>query len=99
MRQPWLNTDVPRQGGGRKQRRALLRAELPTQGEVLLPIRHIRVLYALDDIGASSLYERATTSMVMEGHEYVLPQRLLRQYNAQGTQEFLKRMAPRRHYL
>src|SRR5712691_7825630 len=88
MRQPWLNTDVPRQGGGRKQRRSLLRAELPTHGEVLLPVRHIRVLYALDDNGASSLYERATTSMVMEAHEYVLPQRLLRQFNAQRTQDF-----------
>src|SRR5438132_840116 len=56
MRQPWLSTAVPRQGGGSKERRALLRAELPMHGEALLPIRHIRVLYALDDSGGSSLY-------------------------------------------
>jgi hypothetical protein len=99
VRQPWLNTAVPRQGGGTKHRRVLLRAELPAHGEVLLPVRHLRVLYALDDRGASSLYARATTSMVMEAHEYVLPQRLLGQFNAQKTQEFLKRLAPRRQYV
>jgi hypothetical protein len=59
----------------------------------------MRVLYALDDHGHSSLYQRATMSMVMEAHEFVLPQRLLDQYTAQQTQEFLKRLAPRRQYV
>jgi hypothetical protein len=99
MRQPWLNLEISRQGGGMQARRGLLGAALPASGEVLLPVRHLRVLYALDDQGAGSLYGRATTSLVMEAHEYLMPQRILRQWNAQRTQEFLKRMAPRRQYL
>ena len=99
MRQPWLDAEVTRQGGGTRTRRVLLGRDLSEHGVVSLPVRHLRVLYALDDSGATSLYVRATRSMVMEGHEYVLPQRLLGQYNAQNTQGFLKRMAPRRQYL
>ena len=55
-------------------------------------------VYALDDAGARSLYERATRSLVLEAHEYVLPQRFLQQWTAPEMQEFLKRMAPRRQY-
>lgn len=99
MRQPWLNKEVTRQRGWLQTRRILLRADLSSQGDVTLPVRHLRVLYSLDDAGKNSIYERATTSMVMEAHEYLLLQRLLQQFTAQQTQDFLKRMAPRRQYV
>lgn len=98
MMQPWLDHEVPRQGGAVRMRRQLLASELPASGVVRRPVRHVRVLYALDDTGARSLYARATREIVLEAHEYMLPQRILQQWTAPEMQEFLKRMAPRRQY-
>jgi hypothetical protein len=58
----------------------------------------LRLLYALADKGSGSLFVRARTSIVMEAHEYVCPQRLLGQWNTQRMQQFLKGMSPRRQY-
>jgi hypothetical protein len=98
MHQPWLDCDVSLQAGAQRKRREVLQGSLESEGIVLLPVRHLRLLYALSDEGKNSLYHSARASMVFEAHEFVCPQRLLSQWNTQKMQEFLKRIAPRRQY-
>ena len=43
----WLDADVAVQGGGRKSRRAQLK--LAAKGPMSIPVRNLRVLYALPD--------------------------------------------------
>lgn len=91
----WLDASVTVQGGATRTRRQQLRGALPATGNVSLPIRHLRVLYALPNDGAPpSLYARVTAAMVMEAHEYVCPQSVLSNFNGPPHQKFLKRMAP-----
>lgn len=99
LRQKWLDREVvvPGKGGPRRQRRELLGGQLPPSGRVLLPVRYLRVLYALPD--TRSLYERARDNLVMEAHEFICPARMLGQYNLQQMQEFLKRIAPQRQFM
>jgi hypothetical protein len=52
------------------------------------------VVYSLDDDGDSSLYSKALASVPLEAHEYVCPQRVLNQWNAQPMQAFVKRIRP-----
>jgi hypothetical protein len=92
----WLEHEVAVQSGAQRTRRALLRGRLPASGTVTLPVRHLRVLYALEDDATPSLYKRVVSSGVMEAHEYVCRQQVLNQYNGQDVQAFLKRMAPDR---
>jgi hypothetical protein len=73
----------------------VLRGQLPAAGDVSLPLRHLRVLYALpDDDGPPSLYARVTKAMALDAHEYVCPQNVLGSYTDQPMQRFLKRMGP-----
>jgi hypothetical protein len=97
MRQTWLNTGVilPGRGGTPRRRRDVLQGQLAAQGIVSMPVRHLRVLYALpEDDAPTSLYARAREHMVLEAHEYVCPQRVLGQWNVPAMQRFLKRMPP-----
>jgi hypothetical protein len=98
MHQPWLDEEVPLQAGAMRTRREVLRGQLSEEGSIVLPVRHLRILYALDDAGQMSLFDRAKTSIILEAHEYVCPQRLLSQWSAPEMQRFLKRMAPRLQY-
>lgn len=93
--QSWLDQRVrlQGQGGTEPQRRDVLGGQLPSDTDIRLPVRHLRVLYALPD-GPRPLYERARDSMVFEAHEFVCPQRMLGQWSGQPMQRFLKRMAP-----
>lgn len=91
----WLDHELGVQGGGRRTRRELLRGQLPPDDEVFLPVRDLRVLYALpDDAGIQSLYHRTRASGVLEAHEYLCPQKILGQLKGQEVQAFLKRMSP-----
>lgn len=91
----WLNAQVTVQRGARRSRRDILRGNLPEGEPISLPVRHLRVLYALPTDDASpSLFDRVCSSMVLEAHEYVCPQRTLASYTGQPMQRFLKRMAP-----
>ncbi len=94
MRTPWLDGTVTLQGRGgtRRARRDVLGGQL--RENAVLPVRHLRVLYVLDDGGAKSLMQQAQANMVFEAHEYVCPQRVLGQWTAPPMQEFLKRMRP-----
>jgi hypothetical protein len=91
----WLDRTVQVQAGAVRQRRALLRGKLPRGGPVSLPVRHLRVLYALpDDDGPPSLYSKVCQALALEAHEYICPQTMLGQFNLQAMQRFLKRIAP-----
>jgi hypothetical protein len=91
----WLDATVTVQSGAVRQRREVLRGQLPPTEDVSLPLRHLRVLYALpNDNGPPSLYERVTKAMALDGHEYVCPQIVLGSYTGQPMQKFLKRMGP-----
>lgn len=92
----WLDHEVPVQAGARRQRRELLRGRLPLEDVISLPVRHLRVLYALADEQGDSPYKRMRRSGVLDAHEFLCRQEVLGQYNAQGVQTFLKRMAPDR---
>jgi len=92
--QTWLEATVRVQAGATRTRAAVLRGNLPAE-DVSLPVRHLRVLYALpDDDGAPGLFARVSAAMVLEAHEYICPQRVLGSYTGQPMQTFLKRMAP-----
>jgi hypothetical protein len=89
----WLDVVVGIQGGGLRTRREVLRG-LSEDEKLSLPVRQLRVLYALPDDGSSKLYMRASSQLTLEAHEFVCPQSVLTQYNNQNTQAFLKRMGP-----
>jgi len=99
LRQAWLKQVDPWKGGALRSRRDALGGLLPTEGIVLLPIRHLRVIYALPKTGPRSLYDDARQNMVMEAHEFILPFNKLGQYNGQQTQDFLKRIGPHLQYM
>lgn len=91
----WLNASVSVQSGASRTRRELLRGQLPATADVSLPLRHLRVLYALPrDGGNPPLYDRIAGALALDAHEYVCPQSSLRTYTSQRFQRFLKRMAP-----
>jgi len=57
----WLDRTVPVRGGAQRKRRELLSGNLPSDQPTKLPVRHIRVLYALpDDDAKLSLYRRTS---------------------------------------
>lgn len=100
LREAWLDREVPvpGRGGPKRTRRVLLAGQLPATGQVLMPVRHLRVLYALPD-GSDSLYARAKDNLVMEAHEWACPVRMLGQFTGPGMQDFVKRLGPFRHYM
>lgn len=53
VQQGWLDREVVLRGRGgtRRPRREILGGQLPSSGDVLLPVRHLRLLYALPDGG------------------------------------------------
>jgi hypothetical protein len=61
-------------------------------------VRHLRVLYALPTDDATNTYLKAKDNFVMEGHEFVCPQNKLGQSTGPLMREFLRGMAPDRHF-
>jgi hypothetical protein len=96
LSQRWLDHQVPVQAGAVRQRRELLQGALPLEHPITLPVRHLRVLYALADEGHNSPYRGIRRSGVLEAHEFLCRQEVLAQHNAQSVQAFLKAMAPER---
>lgn len=99
LRRSWLEEEIrlPGRGGPLRSRGSALGGtlgDLRERERVVLPVRHLRVLYALPDEGPQSLLARVRNRMTFEAHEFVCPQRLLTQWNLGGMQDFLKRMAP-----
>lgn len=88
----WLTGTVRVQGYGGPERtrwevsRAFNRQPKATR---FLPVRHLRVLYAVPDPLYVSLAQTA-----LEAHEFIAPVRVLNQITAGTTRKFLRRLDP-----
>lgn len=91
-------SELVRGGRGHRNpvsRRTLARTLGPlSPGETDIPIRQLRVLFALPD----DEYRKWTAQLTPHAHEYFVRHSALHQYNAQPMQEFLKGMSPAKQY-
>lgn len=96
----WLDREIPTQGRGdvNQARRKLLGGNLPTEGKVRIPVRHLRVLYALPDQGKASLYKNTLGSVVLGGHEYLCTHGLLGSWQRISKSGVFERMSPSSHH-
>jgi hypothetical protein len=86
----WLREHISTRAGGtapRWQASACFDAE--PDHDIAVPVRHLRVLYALPD----RLYHQWCTEHVPTGYEYFCPHSSLDSYNGQKMQRFLKQMS------
>lgn len=67
---------------------------LPSQKELVLPVRHLRVLYALK----TKDYKIVIKNLVPAAHEFFCKQDALKQFNAQKMQSFLQGMWISHHF-
>lgn len=91
----WLTTPIRIQRGGQAPRWEACRtlAAMPS-ADLSLPIRHLRVLYALQD----SLYRTWSDQNVPGGHEYFCRHSSLGSYNGPAMQKFLRHMSLASHF-
>lgn len=61
--------------------------------DLYLPVRHLRVLYAVTDAKKNSVYEKVRRG-VLEAHEFLFRHDQLGQFTAQTTKDFLRLMTP-----
>lgn len=94
-RQPWLIEPIQVQHGGQIPRweGAGTFDNAPT-ADILLPVRHLRVLYALP----AQEYQECMDAEVAAPYEFYCRQTSLPTYNSPPFQEFLKRMSVRNQY-
>lgn len=89
---PWMEEPVKTRGrGGPLRSRRELAGGLPATDAKTsdVPIRHLRVLYALKNAD----YKKWCGEHTPTGYEYFIPHSSLRSYNSQKMQEFLRRMS------
>jgi hypothetical protein len=86
----WLLVAMPTRAGGEAPRWEASRSfdEKPS-GDIAVPVRHLRVLYALPD----SLYHRWCNEHVPTGQELFCPHSSLGSFNGQKMQSFLRLMS------
>jgi hypothetical protein len=68
--------------------------KLPGQEELVLPVRHLRVLYALE----ATDYKNVIRNLVPAAHEFFCKQNALESYHAPKMQTFLLGMWLRHHF-
>lgn len=90
----WLLEEIRTKGRGMKARYQLIGAKKPSSAWHL-PVRHLRVLFAL----SNDDYKVFGRNGVAAGHEYFCAHSSLGSFNSQRMQDFLRAMAPRRHFL
>ncbi|MFI4893176.1 MAG: hypothetical protein ACIAQ0_07035 [Phycisphaerales bacterium JB058] len=96
----WLRGEMAVAGGGRSSRISAagwadLDDQVPQQGEVRLPVRFARVVFALPN----ELYADWRSNGVPAGHEYYMRHSSLRTMTGQAGQAFLSRMSFGSHFL
>ena len=86
----WLMEEIPTSGKGVAQRWKASQSikNVPTQS-LSLPVRHLRVLYALPN----DLYRNWCQSHCPTGYEFFCTHSALESYRSQKLQEFLRRMS------
>jgi hypothetical protein len=78
-------------------RARVLGVELTDDEGLLLPVRHLRILYSLPET-PTDLYRQGLDEIVLEGHEYLTSFATLGRWRTPEFRRFLKRMAPARQY-
>lgn len=91
----WLSEDIVVQKGGTKARSSVAGIKTPLQGDVVqIPIRHLRVVYALPN----ELYKKWSKDHTPTGYEFFCPHSALASYTSQKMQAFLKRTSITAHF-
>lgn len=86
----WLTEPIATKAGGDAPRwRASGGFDDQPAANLSVPVRHLRVLYALPDV----LYHQWCREHVPTGYEFFCPHSSLNSYNAQKMQRFLKQMS------
>jgi len=91
----WLTERIRVQSGGNRQRwRAAGTFRRRPKSELSLPVRFLRVLYALPN----DVYADWVAGHVPSGYEFFCRHSSLDSYHSPAMQEFLRRMTRRSHY-
>lgn len=86
----WLHEEVDNKGGGTIIRwRAAGSFEKAPPKDLVVSVRHLRVLYALPN----EIYHRWCAEHVPTGYEFFCPHSSLASYNSQKMQSFLRQMS------
>ena len=86
----WLNEEVAIQAGGQRQRwRATGTLSTAPINDQVVPVRHLRVLYALPN----DLYNDWCVEHTPTGYEFFCPHSSLNSINSQNMRAFIKRMS------
>lgn len=92
---PWLLEDAPVQHGWLIPRwKAAGTFERKPRRDLILPVRFLRVLYAIPN----AIYRTWSPGHTPSGYEFFCRHSSLDSYHSQGMQEFLRRMTRRAHY-
>jgi hypothetical protein len=86
----WLNEKIQVQAGGQIARwQATENLPAAATDNLVVPIRHLRVLYVLPN----ALYNKWCIEHTPTGYEYFCPYSSLNSFNSQKMRSFLKRMS------
>jgi hypothetical protein len=93
----WLLEDISVQRGREIPRWEAARSftSRPRKKDLRLPVRHLRVLYSLED----NLYSEWKENHVATGHEYYCRHSSLSTHNSPTTRTFLRGMSLESHFL
>ena len=91
----WLRHHIRRQSGGQRPRWQLLGLSEEPAVEIALPVRSLRVLYALRSVH----YNAAFTEIPLEAHEFLARVTDLRNWSSPPLQRLLKRASIQAHFL
>jgi hypothetical protein len=94
-RRPWLLESISVQHGGEHPRwEACGTFDSAPTSDITLPVRHLRILYALP----AERYQECLEAEIAAPYEFYCRQDSLPTYNSPAFQEFLKRMSVRNQY-
>lgn len=91
-RRGWLTEEIRVQNGGSQPRwraAGTFPRSMPPTSDIELPVRHLRVLFALPD----AEYGKCVGARIGAPHEFFCAQRVLGNYTSQPVQRFLRRMS------
>ena len=92
---PWLGENIRVRGGGQWPRwRATGTIASAPAVEMVLPVRFLRVLYAVPN----AIYKEWKTNNIPGPHEFFCPHSSFGSYTGQKMQKFLRRMSPGVHF-
>lgn len=88
----WLQESIGVQRGGLKSRweAAISLASTQPKADLAIPVRHLRVIYALPD----DFYNAWCSQHTPAGHEFFCSHKSLDTYTSQKMQTFLRQMSP-----